>query len=133
MLASDADRDRVVLALKDAYVQGRLTHDELDLRLAAALGARTIEETQSLLDDLRPRPTPRASFLPTPPMAYQPAGGLSQFTWWPVVLIAVVVLAWAMPGNGQHINAGFLWWIVFPAFFWFRGGRRRHRTRGWRL
>jgi len=58
MLASDADRDRVLQSLKEGYVQGRLVHEELDQRIAAALRARTVEELQALLDDLRPRPAP---------------------------------------------------------------------------
>ncbi|HEY8761797.1 MAG TPA: DUF1707 domain-containing protein [Candidatus Dormibacteraeota bacterium] len=131
MLASDADRDRVVTALKDAYVQGRLTHEELDQRLAAALRSRTIEETESLLDDLQPRPTPRPSYLPLPPPTYPERGIAPYLNWWPLLAIAVVVLAVA--GGGHQGGAGFWWWIVFPAFFWFRGGRRRGRIRGSRL
>lgn len=39
--ASDADRDRVVDALKAAYAQGSLTTDELATRTSQALAART--------------------------------------------------------------------------------------------
>jgi uncharacterized protein DUF1707 len=39
--ASDADRDRVVDALKAAYVRGLLTTDELAARTSQALAART--------------------------------------------------------------------------------------------
>jgi hypothetical protein len=132
MLASDADRDRVVMALKDAYVQGRLTHEELDQRLAAALRSRTIEETQSLLDDLRPRPAPQPAGLPSPPPAYPQMGIAPYVNWWPALAIGIVVLAVAGSGHGGQ-NAQYLWWIVFPAFFWFRRGRRRNRFRGSRL
>jgi hypothetical protein len=129
MLASDADRDRVVRALTEAYVLGRLTHEELDLRLAAALRSRTVEETQSLLDDLRPRPSPQPAPFPAPPMTY-PQNGIAQYVnWWPALLIAVGVLT--LVGNTH--NAGFIWWMIFPAFFWFRGGRRRYRYRGRRI
>lgn len=36
-----ADRERVIEALKDAFVQGRLTRDELGARTGQALSART--------------------------------------------------------------------------------------------
>jgi hypothetical protein len=128
MLASDADRDRVLLALKDAYVQGRLTHEELDLRLAAALRSRTIEETQALLDDLRPRPAPQPALLPPAPPPQLQQGLAPYVNWWPALVIAGVLI---IAGESQH--AGYLWWMVFPAFFWFRGGRRLHRYRSRRL
>jgi hypothetical protein len=44
MLASDAERDRVVARLGDEAVAGRLTVDELEARVAAALRARTRRE-----------------------------------------------------------------------------------------
>jgi hypothetical protein len=42
--ASDADRDRVVDALKTAYVQGLLSPDELAARTSQALAARTYSD-----------------------------------------------------------------------------------------
>jgi hypothetical protein len=39
--ASHADRERVVGALQAAFVQGRLTADELNERVGQALAART--------------------------------------------------------------------------------------------
>jgi hypothetical protein len=42
--ASDADRDRVVDVLRDAVGDGRLTADEFDERLEAALSSRTLGE-----------------------------------------------------------------------------------------
>jgi Domain of unknown function (DUF1707) len=39
--ASHADREQVVELLKAAFVQGRLTQDELDGRIGQALAART--------------------------------------------------------------------------------------------
>jgi class 3 adenylate cyclase len=51
-LASHADRDRVVEVLKTAAGDGRLTADELDQRLEAALTARTLADLEPLLGDL---------------------------------------------------------------------------------
>jgi hypothetical protein len=50
--ASDADRDRVVDALRVAAGDGRLTAEELDERLEAALSARTLGELAGLTTDL---------------------------------------------------------------------------------
>jgi len=49
----DADeRERAATALHAHYVAGRLTHDELDDRVAQAYAARTRGDLTSLLDDL---------------------------------------------------------------------------------
>ena len=52
MRASDADRDRVVEVLRDAAADGRLTVDEFDERMAAALSSRTLAELAPLTADL---------------------------------------------------------------------------------
>ncbi len=52
LLASHADRDRVVEVLRTAAGDGRLTADELDQRLEVALSARTLAELEPLLADL---------------------------------------------------------------------------------
>jgi Domain of unknown function (DUF1707) len=44
MRASDVDREQVIGMLKVAFVQGRLTKDELDLRVSQAFTARTYAE-----------------------------------------------------------------------------------------
>jgi hypothetical protein len=50
--ASHADRERVVQVLRTAAGDGRLTPDELDHRLEAALTAHTLAELEPLLADL---------------------------------------------------------------------------------
>jgi hypothetical protein len=52
MRASRADREQVIDALKAAFVQGRLTKDELDERVALALVPLTCAELAALTDDL---------------------------------------------------------------------------------
>jgi hypothetical protein len=51
-LASDADRDIAADILCAAVGDGRLTLDELDDRLGAALSARTVAELAALIADL---------------------------------------------------------------------------------
>ena len=61
--ASHADREHVLDTLKDAFVQGRLTKDEFDLRADRALASRTHADLAALTADLPARP-PTAQ--PTP-------------------------------------------------------------------
>jgi len=56
MRASDADRERVVDVLRVAAGDGRLTPEELDDRLGAALSARTFDELVPLTADLGAAP-----------------------------------------------------------------------------
>jgi hypothetical protein len=50
--ASDADRDRVIDTLKAAFVQGRLTKDELGMRAGLALASRTYGELTAITADI---------------------------------------------------------------------------------
>ncbi len=50
--ASHADRDTVIGTLTAAFVQGRLTRDELDLRVGQTFAARTYGELAALTADL---------------------------------------------------------------------------------
>ena len=52
MRASRADREQAIDTLKAAYVQGRLTKDELDERLGRALVPLTYAELAALTEDL---------------------------------------------------------------------------------
>jgi hypothetical protein len=67
--ASHADREQVVGALQAAFVQGRLTADELDERVGQALAARTYTELAALTTDLPADPDRAPGLVPTPPQA----------------------------------------------------------------
>ena len=69
--ASHADREHVVDKLKDAFVDGRLTKDELDLRAGRALASRTYADLATLTADLPAGLTP-AGLTPARP-ARKPA------------------------------------------------------------
>src|ERR1022692_2780285 len=49
---SDADRERAIVQLRDHYAEGRLTCEELDERVTAALTARTFGDLRSVMADL---------------------------------------------------------------------------------
>src|SRR5258708_28828017 len=57
MRVSDADRERVAERLREHFAAGRLTSEELDERVTAALGARTAGDLRTVLSDL-PEPAP---------------------------------------------------------------------------
>ncbi len=52
--ASHADREWVIGVLKAAFVQGRLTKDEFDLRVSEAFAARTCAGLRVLMADIPP-------------------------------------------------------------------------------
>src|SRR5215471_5823826 len=62
--ASHADREQVIATLKAAFVQGRLTKDELDARAGQTFAARTYAELAAITADL-----------PTGLIAAPPPGG----------------------------------------------------------
>jgi hypothetical protein len=80
--ASHADREQVIEVLKAAYVQGRLTKDELDARAGQAFAARTYGELAAVTADLPPgltiAPPPRqlARARTRPPVSRVVAGAV---------------------------------------------------------
>lgn len=54
---SDADRERVTARLRDHFAEGRLSAEELEERIAAALNAKTVGDLRRVLVDL-PEPEP---------------------------------------------------------------------------
>lgn len=62
---SDADRERVTARLREHFAEGRLSSEELDERITAALGAKTFGDLRRVMADL-PEP------VPVPPLAWRP-------------------------------------------------------------
>jgi hypothetical protein len=100
--AADIDRDRVAGILGTAYSEGRLSKDEYDARLEAALSARTYADLDQLMTDL---PVPRATAsLATESAIVTPADrtnglavaslalGFAQFAVGPLATIPAIVL-----------------------------------------
>ena len=63
--ASDADREQLIDALKDAFAHGQLTRDELVARTARALTSRTCTELAAIAADI-PALLTRAQSRPQP-------------------------------------------------------------------
>ena len=80
--AGHADRENVIDTLKNAFVHGRLTKDELGARTGQALAARTYADLAALTSDIPPAPDAPAAAgtvrLPAParrrPLARAAAG-----------------------------------------------------------
>ena len=70
---SAADRESSIAALRDHYAEGRLTCEELDERVAAALTARTFGDLRSVMADL---PEPAHARRPPPAAMPRPVLGL---------------------------------------------------------
>jgi hypothetical protein len=66
--ASDADREAVAERVRVACVDGRIDSEELEQRLAATYGARTVAELDRIVADISPPPPPAP-----PPGPYAPA------------------------------------------------------------
>ena len=64
--ASQADRERAIEVLKVAFVEERLSKDELDLRVGRALAARTYAELGAVTSDLHISPTAGRAAAPGP-------------------------------------------------------------------
>lgn len=67
MLASPVDRDRSVKVVKESFVEGRLTAEELDQRLGKVLVSRYFEELMALTADLPVGPFGRLPAHPVTP------------------------------------------------------------------
>jgi hypothetical protein len=99
--ANSADRDRVAGTLGAAYSEGRLSKDEYDARLEAALSARTYGELDQVVTDL-PVQAPVAARAAVPAEAQVArtngyaiaslACGLGQFLVGPLATIPAIVL-----------------------------------------
>jgi hypothetical protein len=111
---SDADRERVTARLRDHFAEGRLTREELDERVTAALNARTFGELRRVL-------APRAA---GPGLAVRRRGpGIM-----PLALLMLLALI-LLPGGGW-VFLGFLQaFLVFALLMGLGAAFAAHRFR----
>jgi hypothetical protein len=139
---SDADRDRVAGRLRDSFAEGRLTADELDERVTATLGAKTIGELRRVTADL-----PQPASPPPPPGQFRPGqfrpGRFRPAPYWqrryrgrrflPLVALALAVALIAGGGWTAFFvlrTILLLWLVVMVAGFVASGRFRRRMRRG---
>jgi hypothetical protein len=111
--ASHTDREQVVGALQAAFVQGRLTADELDERVGQALAARTYADLAALTTDLPADPTPAVQPAPAPPPAparrlQNPAARRAVKTGAGAIGVAVIALGAVIAVAGEPAAAVFI-------------------------
>jgi hypothetical protein len=103
--ASDGDRDRVLEMLKTAFVQGRLTKHELDVRVGQTLVSRTWDDLVPLTADIPAwaihRPVRRPARTPSSPSTFAVVRAVACA----IIGVAAIALA-GMPG---------VWTIPAPA------------------
>jgi hypothetical protein len=99
--ASDADRERIAARLQEHYAEGRLTREELDERISAALSARTYGDLRGVMADLpEPGMVPQPGWPVVPPRPVEVRAGP------PLLPLAFLLLFLTvlMPGTG---------WLLF--------------------
>jgi len=95
--ASDGDRDRVIDILKAAFVQGRLTKDELDARVGETLASRTWGDLTAITSDIPPWPLPRPVRKPARQPSGPPTPAVVKAVACAIIAAATVAIA-GMPG-----------------------------------
>jgi hypothetical protein len=110
---SDGERDEAIAALADAYAEGRLDHDEFEVRLEAAARAVFAVDLDPLFTDL-PRWHPAESPVAAVPRRQGPARGPRHR--WPPVGALLFLLALAVVTHA---------WLLIPLAFVIAGHRRR--------
>jgi uncharacterized membrane protein len=131
---SDADRDRVTARLREHFAEGRLTQDELDERISAALSAKTFGDLRPVMADL-PEPAPA-------PLQAGPSPQWGGRPWiarrrgprvLPVLLLVLLASVLISGGGGWLLFAFFrlmlVFWLVTLVTGIFAAGRFRRRLR----
>ena len=105
--AADADRERVIDALREHHADGRLTTEELEARTDHALAARHVGDLNRLLRDL-PRLAPSRTSIAMRKAAWRTFEVHLRIY---IAAVAMFVALWALGGGGEF-------WPVWPALGW---------------
>jgi hypothetical protein len=94
--AGHADREQVIEALKHAFVQGRLTRDELGLRVGLALAARTRADLAALTTDIPAEPAAAAPARPPAPARRRPLARAAAGSGGCLIIAAAATWVWTL-------------------------------------
>jgi hypothetical protein len=115
--ASDADRERVVEALGEHHVEGRLDAEELAQRVDRTYAAKTLGELDEITTDLPPIQAPARAGAPLRPRPRDPGRAkakaafqrhLFSYAW----VNGFLVVIWALTNFGGYF------WPVWPMLGW---------------
>jgi Domain of unknown function (DUF1707) len=123
--ASHADREHVVDVLKAAFVQGRLTKDEFDMRVGQTFASRTYAELAALTADI-PAGLVRAQSLrkPARPQAPHPENKVVNSC--ACAALAVVVLGAVLLSG--YLGLFFMGVVAIFGFLFIAAGRMVHSS-----
>jgi hypothetical protein len=129
---SDADRDRVTARLREHFAEGRLSSEELDERISAALSAKTVGDLRRVMADL---PEPAPAWPSHRPAVRYRAVARRRPRILPLMLLALIA-ALVIPGAGWVLSAFFsvilaFWLVAFLAVIVAAARFRRHVRRHW--
>ncbi len=121
LMASDADREKVAGVLRAGFAGGRLTKEELDLRLGQTLAARTYAGLAALTADL---PAGRPSDVPVRmPVRAHPRPPADRAVVWgafglitPALLAPIFLSSPGSPPAGNH-HVGLILFMVAVVYF----------------
>ena len=123
MRASDQDREEAVRALTDQYAEGRLDHDEFELRMDRAQRVTYLHDLDPLFVDLPARAGRGALAEP----ARSTPRGLPRGRFRPPLFLPLVVLTAVVLAGGHALWLLIpLWWIGLSL-----GRRRAWERRAW--
>jgi hypothetical protein len=132
---SDADREHVADRLREHFAQGRLSTEELDERISAALSAKTFGDLRRVMADL-----PEPALVPpsgrSAPWAPRPRAVFARRPRILPLAIFALIAAVAIPGAGwvffAFLQLVLLLWLVASVAGIFALARfRRHWRRQW--
>jgi Domain of unknown function (DUF1707) len=139
---SDADRDRVTARLNHHFAEGRLTREELDERVTAALNATTHADLRRVMADLPEPAAPPGAEQPPHARPFPPYGpppwGFRRRRPRILPLVLIVLLAALLLPTGGWLIVGFLkvvllfWLIALLGAIFVAARFRRRMRRHWR-
>ncbi len=119
LLASDRERERAVVRLRDGGAEGRLTPHELEARVERALTARTRGELASVIVDLPDEANGTGS---ARDLQRDRSGMCRRLAIYAAVNL-VLILVWAISGAGYF-------WPLWPLLGWGLGLAKHHIRHG---
>ncbi len=130
---SDADRERATARLRDHFAEGRLTSEELDERITAALSAKTYGDLRRIMADLPDSAPVPPMDRPAPPWAGRPGAVVWRGPRVLPLMFIVLIAALVIPGGGwvffAFLKVMLVLWLAACLIGIFAATRFRRRLR----